>query len=64
MKSREELNALREEVAAVDRKLAELTEEELQEVLGGANDYEDVFKKKDAPGQYEFHFYTVPRNNE
>ena len=35
MKSKEELNALKEEVEAVNRKLAELTEEELVQVSGG-----------------------------
>ena len=35
MKTREELNALREEVEALSKKLAELTEEELKEVAGG-----------------------------
>ena len=35
MKTKEELNALREEVEAVSRKLHELTEEELAEVVGG-----------------------------
>ncbi len=35
MKSKEELNALKEEVETVSRKLAELTEEELAQVSGG-----------------------------
>ena len=35
MKSTEELNALKEEVENVNRKLAELTEEELEQVSGG-----------------------------
>ena len=35
MKSKEELNALKEEVETVSRKLAELTEEELAQVAGG-----------------------------
>ena len=35
MKSKEELNALKEEVETVSRKLHELTEEELAQVSGG-----------------------------
>ena len=35
MKSKEELNALKKEVEAVNEKLAELTEEELERVTGG-----------------------------
>ena len=36
MKSIEELNTLREEVKTLNKKLAELTEEELAQVAGGA----------------------------
>ena len=36
MKTKEELNALKEEVEALNKKLAELTEEELAQVSGGA----------------------------
>ena len=35
MKTAEELNALKEEVEALNKKLAELTEEELVQVNGG-----------------------------
>ena len=35
MKTKEELNALKEEVEALNKKLAELTEEELAQVSGG-----------------------------
>ena len=35
MKSKEELNKLKEEVEAVNEKLQELTEEELEQVTGG-----------------------------
>ena len=35
MKTKEELNALKEEVEALNRKLHELTEEELAQVSGG-----------------------------
>ena len=37
MKSKEELNALKEEVETVNEKLQELTEEELEQVTGGSN---------------------------
>ena len=35
MKTKEELNALKEEVEALNKKLRELTEEELAQVSGG-----------------------------
>ena len=35
MKSKEELNALKEEVETLDKKLRELTDEELKQVIGG-----------------------------
>ena len=35
MKTKEELNALKEEVETLNKKLAELTEEELTQVTGG-----------------------------
>ena len=35
MKSPDELNALKEELEALNKKLAELSEEELQQVAGG-----------------------------
>ena len=35
MKTKEELNALKEEVEALNKKLAELTEEEFTQVSGG-----------------------------
>ena len=35
MKSKEELTALKEEVEPLNRKLAELNEEELEQVTGG-----------------------------
>ena len=36
MKTKEELNALKEEVEALNKKLHELTDEELAQVSGGA----------------------------
>ena len=38
MKTKEELNALKEEVEALNRKLAELSEDELKKVIGGAEE--------------------------
>ena len=38
MRSKEELNALKEEVEALNKKLAELTEDELKMVNGGSYD--------------------------
>ena len=37
MKTKEELNALKEEVEVLKKKLAELTEEELDQVSGGVS---------------------------
>ena len=42
MKTTEELNALKEEVKALNKKLAELTEEELVQVIGGGWVYQDI----------------------
>ena len=49
MKTKEELNALKEEVETLNKKLAELTEEELEQVTGGNTDFivgqEDPYQK-------------------
>ena len=47
MKSKEELNALKEEVEALNKKLAELSEKELEEVSGGKT----LGKKKTEPSK-------------
>mgnify|MGYP003294615833 CR=1 FL=1 len=39
MKSKEELNALKAEVETLNKKLAELTEDELTQVTGGTDTY-------------------------
>ena len=36
MKTKEELNVIKEEVETLNNKLAELTEEELEQVVGGS----------------------------
>ena len=45
MKTKEELNALKEEVETLNKKLAELTDEELAQVTGGAynKDFTDQY---------------------
>ena len=43
MKTAEELNALKEEIETLSKKLAELTEEELAQVTGGL-EYKITFK--------------------
>ena len=40
MKTKEELNALKEEVEALNRKLAELSEEDLMQISGGAVEHQ------------------------
>ena len=39
MKTQEELNAIKEEVETLNKKLTELTDEELEQVTGGYNEY-------------------------
>ena len=43
MKTKEELNALKEEVEELNRKLTELTDDELNEVCGGNEDGNNGF---------------------
>ena len=47
MKTKEELNALKEEVETLNKKLAELTEEELAQVSGGNLCFEDCCGRLD-----------------
>ena len=51
MKTKEELNALKEEVETLNKKLHELTDEELAQVSGGSKTKEDKLKK--AGGQVD-----------
>ena len=46
MKTKEELNTIKEEVEALNNKLAELTDEELEQVNGGAKLDPERFRKK------------------
>ena len=48
MKTIEELKAIKEEVEALNKKLAELTEEELKQVTGGALIEDDIKPKGDV----------------
>ena len=50
MKSKEELNALKEEVETVSKKLHELTEEELAQVSGGAAGTVKAFNNENGFG--------------
>ena len=55
MKTKEELNALKEEVEALNKMLHELTEEELEQVSGGAyikDIYDQVTYDLYYPGKY------------
>lgn len=62
MKTKEELNALKKEVKAVREKLAELTEEELAQVVGGLSDSSFDTEKSGDPK--EFHVYTFETEEE
>ena len=46
MKTKEELNALKEEVEALNKKLHELTEEELKQVIGGQQYDINIYKNE------------------
>ena len=50
MKTKEELNAIKEEVETLNKKLAELSEEELEQVSGGI----PRLKIKDIAVKYKF----------
>ena len=53
MKTKEELNALKSEVEALNKKLAELTEEELAQVVGGTENNSTIVKNDDVVWLYE-----------
>ena len=46
MKTKEELNALKEEVKTLNKKLAELNEEELKQVIGGQQYDINIYKNE------------------
>ena len=65
MKTKEELNALKEEAEALNKKLSELTEDELAQVTGGRYNkdvldtyqfaYTDIEHSDSNPSQTESH---------
>ena len=57
MKTKEELNALKEEVEKLNKKLAELSDEELEQVSGGAY-------IKDIYDQVTYDLYYPGKNEE
>ena len=61
MKTKEELNALKNEVETLNKKLAELTEDELRLVVGGAG---TVFVIDDPHENKEIHIYNGTVEND
>ena len=59
MKTKEELNALKEEVETVNRKLHELTEEELTQVSGGVIIPESLINIGNEEN-YELNLFELP----
>lgn len=55
MKTKEELNAIKEEIETLNKKLAELTEEELEQVTGGKT----IFDIEEPTPNYEHHLYIL-----
>lgn len=51
MKTKEELNALKEEIEVLNKKLADLTEEELGQVIGGIASGRIYWKKNGISSQ-------------
>ena len=54
MKTKEELDTLKEEVDAVNEKLQELTEEELAQVSGGIHIFDKELESPDISGTSDF----------
>ena len=48
MKTKEELNAIKEEVDTLNKKLRELTDEELAQVTGGSKDQTQLWLNVDS----------------
>ena len=59
MKTKKELNALKEEVEALNKKLHELTEEELAQVSGGIEISGDLVPG--TSGKDEGYNYIIPK---
>lgn len=67
MKTKEELNALREEIKALNVKLRELSEEELAQVTGGVSDRDIAFGVRDKNQDetiFNFHIYDGKVNRD
>lgn len=75
MKTKDELNALRNEVDALNKKLAELNEDELKEITGGADvrpehqyyKWKGIYYTKlysDCPGQNDCGCMKCPHRHE
>ena len=60
MKSKKELNVLKEEVETLNKKLAELNEEELAEVVGGIGDSTTIVVDDGITWLYESSFDAQP----
>ena len=56
MKTKEELNALKEEVETLNKKLHELTDEELAQVSGGDEPPDFYYERVVAPGAHVTEF--------
>ena len=54
MKTKEELNTLKEEVEALSDKLSELTEDELEHVTGGLADFSRVLIRGAAANKFTY----------
>ena len=57
MKTKEELNALKEEIETLNKKLADLTEEELKQVAGGTTNRGEILPCKYCP-EWTFQTWT------
>ena len=67
MKTKEELNALKKEVESVTRKIRELTEEELEQVTGGATGGVEPFSGEKGFGSKQMRIttnYPLPGDDE
>ena len=63
MKTKEELNALKEEVEALNKKLRELTDDELRVVVGGS-EVEFLFDEKSGDKEFRIYEGTVKKEFE
>ena len=63
MKTKEELNALKEEVETLNKKLRELTDDELRVVVGGS-EVEFLFDDKSVDKEFRIYEGTVKKEFE